>query len=539
MHVSYRGLWRACVALAAWAVPVSARPDPECLPADADFRLTTLVSRDAGNRLEEPIRMALDTDAAGEPVIYFVQRYGKIRRYDGATGRLATLGTLPVDVKLEDGVTGIALDPGFRSNRWLYLYYATGTAADFRFRLSRFHLDAAGMLDMASERPILVIPASKGKSHTGGSMRFDARGDLYLGIGENEGGELSAANTNDLRGKILRIRPLPFPDAEKPEPGPGSTYAVPPGNLFPAGGKTRPEIYVMGDRNPYTLTLDDRTGRLAWGELGPNGTDSTEEDDITATPGNFGYPYYAGRQVAVTPNPGTPEAPINANAANTGLRELPPARPPARAYLRSAAMTGPIYRADRARPGSRIAMPARFDGLWFVTDFNTGEIDTLRLDASGLRVAAMGRAFPKLRLDAPIDFQQGPDGALYVVDYGGYFSSTPQTALVRIEYTGPCRAGPSVLAGRPAADGARLSLSGRILRVEWEGAYRLRVFDTRGRTVLDARGRSARGFDVGAAAAGRPGVYAVRLEAGGVTTSKRFLLAPGLESGPVPQGDRR
>jgi cytochrome c len=490
---------------------------------DADFRLTTLVSRDAINQLEEPIKMAIDTDAAGQPVIWFVQRYGKIRRFDGATRQLTTIGTIPVDVKLEDGVTGIVLDPGFRSNRWMYIYYATGTATDFRFRLSRFHLDGAGMLDMASERPILAIPASKGKSHTGGSMRFDSQGNLYLGIGENEGGELSAANTNDLRGKILRLKPLSFPDSQHPAPGPGSTYSIPGGNLFPAGSKTRPEIYIMGDRNPYTLTLDERTGRLAWGELGPNGTDSTEEDDITIAPGNFGYPYYAGKQVEITSNPGTPQAPINGNPGNTGLRDLPPAMPPARAYLRSAAMTGPIYRYDRAPAGSAIKMPPQFDALWFVTDFNTGEMDTLRMDASGLRVAAMGRVFKSLRLNAPLDFQQGPDGALYIVDYGGYFSSTPQTALVRIEYAGPCHPDPTGLAGRLAPRLPTISQSGSRIRVEAQGEFRLRIFDTRGRVEFERRDRGAREIEL--ASAGREGVYVARVDAGG-SSSERALVLP-------------
>ena len=508
---------------------------PGCDPlADSDFKITTLISRDAQNQLEEPVKMALDMDDQGSIDIYFVQRYGKIRKFAVASKQLTTIGTIPVDVKLEDGVTGIILDPGFKTNRWLYLYYATGTATDFKFHLSRFKLDGAGMLGMASERPILIIPAGKGKSHTGGSMRFDPQGVLYLGVGENEGGELSSANTNDLRGKILRIKPIAFPDAEKPAPGPGATYTIPTGNLFPTaanGGpgtaKTRPEIYIMGDRNPYTLSLDNQTGRLAWGELGPNGTDTTEEDNITKTPGNYGYPYYAGHQVVVTPNAGTPDKPLNNNPQNTGLKELPASIPATRAYLRSAAMTGPIYRYNDAPKSSAIKFPPHFEGLWFVTDFNSNEIDTIQLDASGTKMVSVGRVFKNLRLDAPLDFQQGPDGALYVVNYGGYFSSTAATALVRLEYSGSCRPAPvGTLADFKRARGARVVVIGFRLEVGDVGPFELQVLDLRGRVMAEFHGNGVARYDLRSALGGKAGVYALRLRTPGGSLSRTVVLSP-------------
>lgn len=491
---------------------------PGCGPlADSDFKLTTLVSRDAQNQLEEPIKMSLDMDDQGNVDIYFVQRYGKVRKFSVATKQMTTIGTIPVDVQLEDGVTGIILDPGFKTNRRLFIYYATGTASDFKFHLSRFKLDGAGMMDMASERPILIIPAAKGKSHTGGSMRFDPQGVLYLGVGENEGGELSSANTNDLRGKILRIKPIDFADSDKPAPGPGTTYSIPAGNLFPtkdpATDKTRPEIYIMGDRNPYTLTLDDRTGRLAWGELGPNGTDTTEEDNITKAPGNYGYPYYAGHQVVLTANAGTPEKPLNNNPKNTGLKELPPAVPAARAYLRSAAMTGPIYRYADAPKNSALKFPPQFDGMWFVTDFNSNEIDTIQLDPSGTKMNSIGRVFKTWNLAAPLDFQQGPDGALYVLNYGGYFSSTAATALVRLEYHGSCRPESVTGLAEPQRLGrTSLEAFGFTLAVEDAGEHRLQVADLRGHVLAEFRGSGQARYDLAPSLGGRPGLYAVRLE---------------------------
>ena len=103
-----------------------------------------------------------------------MQRYGKVRKFSVATRQLTTLATLPVVVEVRDGVTGIVLEPDFKVYRWVYLFYGHGTQGDFRHRLSRFTLDGFGMLDMASERPILIIPARKGRFHTAGAMRFDA-----------------------------------------------------------------------------------------------------------------------------------------------------------------------------------------------------------------------------------------------------------------------------------------------------------------------------------------------------------------------------
>ena len=75
-----------------------------------------------------------------------------------------------------------------------------------------------------------------------------------------------AGNTNDLRGKILRIHPED-----------DGTYTIPEGNLFPKGTeKTRPEIYVMGDRNPWRISIDSKTGYIYWGEVGPDASEDTK-----------------------------------------------------------------------------------------------------------------------------------------------------------------------------------------------------------------------------------------------------------------------
>ena len=123
-----------------------------------------------------------------------------------------------------------------------------------------------------SEKILLVIPTDRHCCHSGGALEFGPNGNLFIAVGDNtnpfessgfaptderEGrkawdAQRSAANTNDLRGKILRI----MPKAD-------GTYAIPEGNLFPEGTpKTRPEIYVMGNRNPFRHSIDSETGYL-------------------------------------------------------------------------------------------------------------------------------------------------------------------------------------------------------------------------------------------------------------------------------------
>ncbi|MFD2144196.1 PQQ-dependent sugar dehydrogenase [Mucilaginibacter antarcticus] len=113
-------------------------------------------------------------------------------------------------------------------------------------------------------------------------MVFDKDKNLYLSTGDNtfsrasdgfsplderpnmstQDSQKGSSNTDDLRGKILRIHPEP-----------NGTYTIPKGNLFAKGTpKTRPEIYTMGNRNPWRLSIDSRTGYLYWGEVGPDGS---------------------------------------------------------------------------------------------------------------------------------------------------------------------------------------------------------------------------------------------------------------------------
>ena len=488
--------------------------DRGCGPIkDADFAMTTLVSQSANN-LQEPLRMAFDMTATGEVDVYFVEKAGKVRKYDGATKAVSTLGTIGVNTTGEHGLLGIALDPAFKANHRLYLYYGTNQNP-YQFRISRFTM-AGQTLDMASEKIMIRISADAGSWHTGGAMTFDARGDLWITVGDNKSDEGGSPNTNDFRGKILRIHPV--------EDG---TYTIPEGNLFPPGtDKTKPEIYIMGNRNPYSVAVDPKTGWVAWGEVGPDGYGLTEEWNVATKPGNYGWPYFAGNNMVIKSGK-VPSAPVNTSPLNTGMTNLPPAIPGTFSYPQGAAITGPIYRYDYY-PQSAYKMPPHFDGAWFVTDFNNygtyGQtIDTISLDNTG-KAGKLGHAWPNWKLSRPTEFQVGPDGAFYVMNYSGYFSTVSTTAIMRLEYKGACRPVGLKEVAAKAVQGPRLEVQGSRLRVGSDGLSELSVRDVSGRTVYATSILGGKDFDLSPLLRGKTGLYAVTLKSGASVLARKVLL---------------
>jgi cytochrome c len=485
--------------------------------AATDFKLSTVVARAAG--IDEPIKMTFDTDAQGNVDIFWVERLGKVKKYLGASKTVITLGEMDFYAGYEDGVTGIALDPGFKTNKMLYIYYSQGTTAKFNFRVSRFVLNAQGLLDMPTEKIIIEIPAIASHMHTGGAMVFDAKGDLWITTGENQSGEEGPPNTNDLRGKILRIHPKA-----------DGTYGIPEGNLFKEGTlKTRPEIYIMGCRNPYSISLDAKRNGVTWGDIGPDGKGLTEEHNFATAPGNYGYPYFAGNNILLM-GTGTAAAPVNNNTKNTGLVQLPPAIPAIDAYQQQAATTGPVYRYN-ASANSPVKFPPHFDGVWFVTDFQTGNMDTISLNAAGTAKVGQARVFPTMHFDRPIDMQMGPDGALYIINYAGWFGPAATTSIQRIEYSGTCR--PAVdISPNPQKGGnikdyrfSDFSVSGMSIEVFGiSGAYSLSIQDLQGRQIANFQGSGPNKYDLSEKVGHRPGLYLARFSHTGGVSAQTILL---------------
>src|SRR5262245_18658401 len=368
----------ACLAVAFGATLTlpSVAPAQE-FPPSSRFQKVTL-----NDRPGEPMALAVLPDGR----VLHSARTGEIRLFDPDTG----LNTMAADMREspaglyqhdEEGVQGVALDPKFQQNRWVYVYYSPqletpvdepGTGinegdAPFNLdtpedvarlalfkgaiRLSRFKFEG-GELDFGSEQQILDVPVDRGICcHVGGKIDFDGNGNLFLSTGddtnpfESDGyapidersnrnpafdAQRTSSNTNDLRGKILRIRVKA-----------GGGYSIPGGNLFrPGTARTKPEIYAMGFRNPFRIAVDKKSNNVYVGDYSPDAQAPSPERGaqgigrwmIVDRPGYYGWPYCMTRTIGYVdydfetgesgeefpcPNP------VNESPHNTGRRVLP------------------------------------------------------------------------------------------------------------------------------------------------------------------------------------------------------------------------
>ncbi|WP_247236536.1 ThuA domain-containing protein [Telluribacter sp. SYSU D00476] len=431
-------------------------------------------------KLDEPMELTVLPDNR----VLVVERKGAVKLYNPAAKQFKTITRIPVNTKVTDkegkvgedegGLLGITKDPNFAQNHWVYLYYSP-EGPEAKNIVARYELRGDELV-MSSKKVVLEVASQREISgHAGGSLTFDAKGNLYISTGDNINpqqsngfspsderpgrepfdAQMTSANTNDLRGKILRI----YPEAD-------GTYTIPEGNLFPKGTpKTRPEIYTMGHRNPFRISVDLKTGYLYWGDIGPDAAQPKEDrgpagqDEVgqARKAGNYGWPYFVGDNKPyhqydfATGKSGPlydPAQPVNKSVNNTGLTQLPPAQkafiwypyaeskefPQVGAGGRSA-MAGPVYYRDQFAQAKR-AFPDYYDGKLFIYEWMRGWLMAVTLDKDGNYVS-MERVMPSYKFSNPVDMEFGPEGDLYMLEYGsGWFTQNDDARLVRIEYNG-------------------------------------------------------------------------------------------------------
>lgn len=238
------------------------------------------------------IRGNLAVDAAsvpGESRIVFAEKDGILKVFDDSLS--VTQSTVLLDIAYrvqsvdgEQGLLGLAFDPDFTNNRYIYLNYTRDNPLSSV--ISRFFWDTASdSIDETSEEIILLIdqPFS---GHNGGGLAFGPDGYLYIGSGDGgDGGDPleNAQNLSTLLGKVLRIDVHPD--------NPNLAYAIPSDNPFIDTADARPEIYAYGFRNPVRFSFDQQTGDL-W--LGDVGQENYEEVNLVVAGGNYGWRYFEG-----------------------------------------------------------------------------------------------------------------------------------------------------------------------------------------------------------------------------------------------------
>lgn len=436
-------------------------------PAPEPNRFTFLV-------LDDDINEPMELEVLPSGKVLFIEREGPIKLFDPSQNKTKLLATMDVstDGNYEDGLLGLAVDPQYEKNNWIYLFYSPAGEKPVQ-HVSRFRLAYEDSLLMGTEKVILEIPVQRETCcHSGGGLAFGPQGSLYISTGDNTSSkesdgfsplderpgrapfdaQKSSGNTHDLRGKILRINVQP-----------DGSYTIPEGNLFPRNGSLgRPEIYVMGCRNPFRFSVDSKTGYLYWGDVGPDGgvdgpqgPQSYDEWNQAREPGNFGWPYFVADNKAytrfdfATGEVGSfynPQAPVNESPNNTGSRDLPVAQIPIIWYEYGlserwpmlgtgsrSAMAGPVYYKPAGRD-SKVAFPEYFNGKLFIYEWARSWIQVVSFDDQG-NLSKVEPFLPGLNISKPIDIEFGADGAMYVLAYGAnYFANNEDARLIKIEY---------------------------------------------------------------------------------------------------------
>ena len=315
--------------------------------------------------LSNPTAMALAPDGR----IFVCEQGGALRVIKNGTLLAAPFLTVTVDSAGERGLLGVAFDPNFLSNQFIYVYY-TATTPSIHNRIGRFTASGDVAVE-GSETVILELPnLSSATNHNGGAIHFGPDGNLYVAVGDNANGA-NAQSLSTRLGKILRMT---------------SGGGILTDNPFfnQASGDNR-QIWALGVRNPFTFSFQPGSGRMFINDVGQN---TWEEINDGIAGSNYGWPNCEGF----------------CNPPNPNFRD------PIFAYMNDAgtcAITGgAFYNPQTAQ------FPSNFIGNYFFADFCGGWIR--RLDpANGNAVSEFATG-----ISLPVDLQVSTDGFLYYLARG-------------------------------------------------------------------------------------------------------------------------
>ncbi|MEY2550195.1 MAG: hypothetical protein QOG12_339 [Verrucomicrobiota bacterium] len=366
--------WRQCAALA--LILGSFQVRAATLPAgfsEAQF---------GSNVGTSPTAMAFAPDGR----LFVCLQGGQVRVIKNGTLLAAPFVSLSVNSVGERGLLGVAFDPNFSLNQFVYLYYTTSTSP-IHNRISRF--TANGDVALAGSDTVLMdLENLSATNHNGGALHFGPDGKLYAGVGENAVSANAQTLSNRL-GKILRIN---------------SDGTIPTDNPFfgTATGANR-AIWALGLRNPYTFGFQPGTGRMFINDVGQN---AWEEINDGIAGSNYGWSTCEG--ACLTPNANFRD-PLFQYGHGTGSTT-------GCAIVGAAFYNPPVNQ-----------FPASYIGKYFFADLCSGWIRVFDPAAGTASGFATG-------IGTPVDLQVGPDGCLYYLaqDNGGQvfrISATPGQPL--------------------------------------------------------------------------------------------------------------
>jgi glucose/arabinose dehydrogenase len=447
--------------------PVSAAPSPI---SPTEWTRTVLTTQ-----VQDPT----DLEVAKDGSVVIAERTGAIKVWT-QDGKLTTAGRVPVSANVsltevgednleEGGIHGLLLDRDFLRTRKVYIRYSVpnsvGKNGEGVFRVSTFTLTKANKLDLRSERKVIDTPAEWAHCcHYGGDMEWKKDGTILMTVGDDtsprdEGwnprdkrkgreafdADRTAQNKRDRRGKVLRFNP---------------DGSVPKDNPHVKNPAYDPYVFAMGFRSDYRMGYDPKTDTTYVGNVGPDartpddtrGPQGFDELEVIPRKGgtNHGWPHciadnkpYKDYDYATGTTKGALSCKGMTPAAIFYDYSYSAEFPLVGSGTRTS-MAGPVYR--YAGTGA-LKLPDSFQGkllhwdwsrsiMWATPVNADGTLDTAGLTPWSVGTpntfVGIGSAVPAGGPAAPNEVVVGPDGALYVAEYGsGYYQNT-NSAISRI-----------------------------------------------------------------------------------------------------------
>ena len=321
--------------------------------------------------------------------VFVCQQTGALRVIKNGAVLPTPFLTLTVNSFGERGLLGVAFDPDYATNRFIYVYYTAQTPT-IHNRVSRFTADASNedVVVAGSELVILDLETLGADNHNGGAIHFGPDGKLYIATGENAVTSNSQSLANRL-GKILRINS----DGSIPDDNPTSFPNI-------AGSPTglNRAIWAVGLRNPFTFSFQPGTGLMHINDVGQG---TWEEVNTGIAGANYGWPTCEG------------------TCATGGMTN--PLYQYSSAVAAPCAITGGAFY-NPTTP----TFPAQYIGKYFFADFCAGWIKTLDPLSPPLAGAAVDFA---TGINLPVDIQVANDGSLYYLARGN-------SSVFRVQFVG-------------------------------------------------------------------------------------------------------
>jgi glucose/arabinose dehydrogenase len=476
-----------------------------------------------GFSIEQVVGGPFDGDPVGfaflpdQRIVIVERNTGNVRLAARGASSSQVVFTIPEvnGASFEDGLLGVAVDPGWPARPWLYFHYAhVDSVTNVVMYEASGDLADPSSTALTLSNPYLLltdVPDSTG-IHNAGTLRFGPDGMLYASFGD-DGSNCGAQELDSPLGKILRLDPSAMPGAGSGPPP--KDEITPAGNPFPATGEWVPLVWSWGLRNPFRFTIDPATGDTFLGDVG---TSLFEEIDLVpaaSTGPNFGWPRMEGDSTSSHVTCGLGQV------FTSPIIALPHESP-------SSIIGGPRYRPLSPSAGR---FPGDYHGDLFFLEFYSGDVYRARqTGAAWSLVPGAGRSDSLWAsgFATASDFQEGPDGALWLLAMGinipgqelpaGLHRIASTRAWVEAPAPGELRARPNPARGD---GGVRILAPGSTA-----GPWTLSIRDVEGRLVRRLSGPSDPGAEVawdGRAADGSraaAGVYFAEWRAGGKTSAR-------------------